>query len=346
MGIVMGAEGKSGKSVELEAVLTGADDHFYVFDKHFRYVEINESALRSLELDRQEVLGKTPIEVSAELGPMILSRCEEVVLSGKSLRFDMTFQGDASPSWFSVILHPVRDDQGDIHAIAGIGREVTDLKNGQSRLGALSRKMVEALEEERKRISRELHDGLGQHLVAILMEIEQAMRPAPKGTRPSSERLERAIKLIKEALEMTGEITAGLRPDIVENLGLDAALRSLVKDFGLRSGVKAAFSGQDIHSLLDGEAAIAFYRVVQEALTNVIRHADASEVKVTTRRADTYVSVKVRDNGCGFDPEKVDKGRSIGLLGMQERLYGVGGKLIVRSSCDRGTTIEARVPVL
>jgi signal transduction histidine kinase len=203
------------------------------------------------------------------------------------------------------------------------------------------RRVVEAQELERRRLARELHDETGQALTSILLGVK-AIRAS--STTADAERAESDVRaLIVQALQDVRALAVELRPTALDDFGLVAALERLAETFQARSGLKTLVQA-NIDGRLPPEIETVLYRVVQEALTNVIKHAGAEHVSIVLRSRDGSVAVTIDDDGRGFVQTDV-RDEALGLLGMRERLALVGGMLEVESSPDSGTTIAAQVPV-
>jgi signal transduction histidine kinase len=203
------------------------------------------------------------------------------------------------------------------------------------------RRVVEAQESERRRLALELHDETGQALTSILLGVK-AIRAA---TGPEeAERAESEVRaLVVQALQDVRALAVELRPSALDDFGLGPALQRLAQTFAERSGIDAAVE-TNLESRLPSEIETTLYRVVQEALTNVVKHAGATRVSIVVSGRDSIVAVTIDDDGAGFDPANV-RADALGLLGMRERLGLVGGTLTVESSPDAGTTLAARVSV-
>jgi len=212
-------------------------------------------------------------------------------------------------------------------------------------LGRASASLLRAEETERRRIARELHDETGQVLTAIRLELGLLARQV-EGNAAAREALERALDLTGRALETIRAVVRGLRPVALDDLGLVPAVESLAEEFAGRTGVAVDCDAQPGGDL-PPEVEVALYRIFQEALTNVARHAEARHVRATLRREGAEVVLTVRDDGRGMDTAAVSRagdGRA-GLAGMRERLMGLGGRLEVRSAPGQGVHLEARMPV-
>jgi len=225
------------------------------------------------------------------------------------------------------------------------GRERFAGESAQERQRVMSRRLVDALETERQRLARELHDDIGQSLTLIKLRL-QAVQQLPPEMDPSPQ-LEAVIKAVEHTLERVRALSQDLRPAVLDDLGLVPALRSYIQRLCQHSGLDIQFYADSL-ARLDGEVETACFRIVQEALTNVLRHAQARHVKVTLRRDGQDLLVQVRDDGVGFDPAvartAATAGGSFGILGMAERAQLVGGELHIESSPGKGCTVTVRFP--
>ncbi|QEH35521.1 Oxygen sensor histidine kinase NreB [Aquisphaera giovannonii] len=256
---------------------------------------------------------------------------------------------------------------GDLR-LAGVCVDVTDLKEAQAALrraneeledqvarrtaalaeamaqrAELTRRLAAAQEEERLRISRELHDSIGQ-LVAGLMLSLKAVETAEALPPSLGGKLADARSLVDEVGREVHALAMRLRPTSLDDIGLDAALGQLVSDWSARSGVPAAYQAAGLDAgRLPSEIETTVYRIVQEALTNATKHAGAGRVSVVVTRTAGHVTAVVEDDGAGFDPDATQGGR-LGLAGMRERADLVGGELLVESGPGSGTVIVVRIP--
>jgi signal transduction histidine kinase len=218
----------------------------------------------------------------------------------------------------------------------------------QEQLRRLSRQILSAQEEERRRISRELHDVIAQTLTGINIRLATLKKEASVNTNGLDRNIARTQRLVEKSVNIVHEFARELRPAVLDDLGLIPALHSFVKLFSKRTRIQVhlkVFAG--VEQLNSNERTI-LYRVAQEALTNVSRHAQASRVEVSIQKLPEGICMKINDNGKSFEVERVlsAKGRKrLGLLGMRERLEMVGGHFGVESIQGRGTTITAQLPL-
>jgi signal transduction histidine kinase len=224
---------------------------------------------------------------------------------------------------------------------------VEELRAGRERLKRLARQVVTAQEEERRRLSRALHDEAGQALTALKIGLELIVGDLSPELADIRRRMQDAANLTGQTMDRIRLLAQTLRPPALDSVGLNYSLQGLCQDFGERTRLSIHYHGQDLPSIPE-PASIALYRCLQEALTNVAKHAAAREVTVTIRRDAELLRLCVVDDGRGFggDAPAADGvwSTGIGILGMKERLEVLGGRLEIESRRGRGTRITALVP--
>jgi signal transduction histidine kinase len=207
----------------------------------------------------------------------------------------------------------------------------------------------QAREEERKRLARELHDELGQTLLGLKMNLvwlqHRMSDPAPAALRGVQAKLPDMLELVDRSIHTVSAIVTDLRPPALDQLGLIAALEWQAESFARRSGLRCRFSGTAAVDELDAGRATAMFRMFQEMLWNVQRHARATHVAVTVRRTGDRLVLSVRDNGRGLTPKQAHAPSSFGLLGMKERAALLGGDLVIDGAENRGTTVTVTIPL-
>jgi two-component system sensor histidine kinase NreB len=217
------------------------------------------------------------------------------------------------------------------------------LREREVRIAELSAHLLRAQEEERKRISRELHDATGQQLMVIRLYL--GMLDGNSGDPGElRKKISETVTVVDQTIEGIRRIIAKLSPLVLEELGLIAAIRKDAKDFTKRTGVRTRVAVSDSVGRLSNQTETAIYRVIQEALHNVAKHAKAKNVTLQMARQDDAISLVIQDDGVGISAGPVP-GRNFGLAGMQERVSMLGGTVKVGSSKNKGTRIEVRVPV-
>lgn len=200
-------------------------------------------------------------------------------------------------------------------------------------------------EQEKSRIARELHDELGQAMTALKMDVNWVSEQLPEGTDLVRRKLERMLILLDSTVTATRRISAELRPLILDDLGVIAAVEWLVENFTQRTGVICELEVSDAELTWEDPLSTAIFRIVQESLTNIARHAKATRTSISIAQTNTDVLISVTDNGAGFSQKDDRKPSSFGLLGLRERANLLGGEADIVSAPGKGTRIEVRLPL-
>jgi signal transduction histidine kinase len=220
------------------------------------------------------------------------------------------------------------------------------LRDGERKLQALSERLLVAQEEERGHIARELHDDLGQSLTALKMDIIGLLQAMPPGQRsPIADRILRTIDSTVTAVQ---RISSELRPSVLDDLGLVTAIESEALLFEERTGIECELSlavDRPERAPIRAASATAIYRIVQEALTNVARHSNASRVELRLRERADEILLEIRDDGGGITRAQIDDPASLGLLGIRERALLAGGTVEFQGVEGRGTIVSLRIPL-
>ena len=240
----------------------------------------------------------------------------------------------------------------------GFGRDVTEKRRNAERLRqsheglrALSERLRAAREEEGARIAREVHDEVGQILTALRLDVgwlerqlESLALPAPAAREALAGKLQDMSQLLDLASDAVHHVISELRPGILDELGLEAAVEWYVAEFEKRTGVACRLVDTMAGARLSADQTTALFRILQEALTNVVRHAGAAAVDIRLAAEAGRVTMEISDDGRGIPEEKIGDSRSIGLLGMRERARALGGEVVIRRQFTAGTTVEVILP--
>lgn len=244
----------------------------------------------------------------------------------------------------------VRDRHTGIRRLVGTNLDITEHKQfeiallkSRQRLRAMSAYHEALLEEERKHIAREIHDELGQLLTALKMDIS-LLRMHLSDDSELQSKVDEMRALTDKTIDVVRHVASNLRPAALDH-GILPAIEWLAEDFSHRWEMPCNVLVQDMDMVLNDVLATAIFRIVQESLSNVARHAQASEVLIILRENDKGLELRVQDNGGGFDPMVVRKAQGFGLLGMRERLLALGGNLRIDSAPGRGTSVIIGLPV-
>ncbi|MEW5708770.1 MAG: PAS domain-containing protein [Pseudomonadota bacterium] len=257
--------------------------------------------------------------------------------------------------WIQARSFPVQDKTGAIYRVAGIAEDVTEMRKAQEelrltneKLRQLSVRLLAVREEERRRVAREIHDELGAMLTALKLDVSYCVqRLAPHLGNEERETIGKTIRAIDASIEAVRRIATDLRPSILDDFGPWAAIEwlaeRLLKRAGLRCDVMIEPAAEK--TVLDQERGTALFRIVQEALTNMVRHSRASEVRVQAQLLSNLLVVEVCDNGGGIPGTQSGDAAGFGVTSMSERARSLGGKLAVSGVAGQGTTVRIELPV-
>nr|WP_288913968.1 PAS domain S-box protein [uncultured Pseudomonas sp.] len=340
---------------EFRALVENTPDVIARFDLLCRVQYANPAAQSMLGQPLEFQLGKTSCQASpgSEAARLFQDRLEQFIHTRKTSEEELTLevtakQGEESVC-YQIRLVPERDQREEIVSILAVGRNFTamrvaeeQLKESHAQLRQLSSYRETAREEERKRIAREIHDELGQQLTALRMGISLLRLQFGSDQPLLVERVQALMGRIDEILQVVRNVATSLRPSAL-NMGLTSALEWLVSEFSHTTGIPCRLRAPSARLELDDERATAIFRVIQESLTNVARHARATRVDISLERSAGHVMIQVRDNGRGFDPKQLAKG-TLGLLGMRERGHMLGGTVTVDSAPGRGACVNVSIP--
>jgi signal transduction histidine kinase len=218
------------------------------------------------------------------------------------------------------------------------------LQSSFDQLRALTAQLQSVREEERTRVAREIHDELGQALTAIKIDFTALLRDLPENRDIAAPRSQSILKLLDQTIQSVRRIGTELRPGILDDLGLVAALEWAAEEFQTRTGTRCQSSLPNEDIPLDPERATALFRIFQETLTNVARHANATRVDARLAKDNGSLVLEIRDNGKGISDQQLAGGASLGILGMRERVRLLGGTLTISSSPEGGTTVRVQIP--
>jgi signal transduction histidine kinase len=219
------------------------------------------------------------------------------------------------------------------------------LQESEERLRGLAAHLNAIREHERSRIAREIHDEFGQVLSGLKMDVAWLAKRLAADQKPLVEKTRTMCRLIDSTVQLVRRISTGLRPEVLDELGLVAAIGWQAKEFQKRMGIRCRLRLPANHAILDREVSTAAFRIFQEILTNIARHAKASRVNVDLDISDDRLTLKVADDGIGISDSEVGNRKSLGLLGMQERAQLFGGEVGILGEPGRGTTVSVSIPM-
>jgi len=220
-----------------------------------------------------------------------------------------------------------------------------ELERSRQELRNLSVHLQSVREKESTRIARKIHDELGQSLTALQMDLSWLIGRLPDDSPTVREKARSMSRLVKETIESVHKITTELRPSLLDDLGLTAAIEWQAEDFQKRSGINCQADIRFAGGVIDKDLATAVFRIFQETLTNIARHSQATQCEVTLSENEKELCLEVKDNGVGIKPQQIDDPRSFGMIGLRERAHLWGGTVHVRNIKPSGTMVKLLIPL-
>lgn len=350
------------KEREIETLVNNTGDIIVRFDRNLRHVFVNRALSELAGIPANEYLGKTHEELGLpeDLCRFWQENLSRVFETNRPHTFEFRFTGgNGVERSLQANVSPEIDSDGVVRTAVSIARDVTclkrmqsELERSQSELRRLAARLSEVEEAERRRIARSLHDDLGQHLTAIGINLNMMASILPKKTAAKvMPCIKDSLRLVRAAMNRVRHLISDLRNPILEDYGLLPALEWYCKGFVVRAGIKVTFSKNCFGGRFEPLKERELFRIAQESLTNVVRHARATEVRIALQKDnDTTIRLSIEDNGTGLPPEKgLDKenGPALqhwGLLMMRERAVSIGGSLHIESVPGKGTKVVTEVP--
>jgi two-component system sensor histidine kinase UhpB len=345
-------------TIELrEAFLRGMLDNFphmvWFKDPQGKFLVVNQPFADATGKARpSDLIGLTDFDVwPHELAKGYVADDEEVMRTRQQKQVEEQLSVHGKIRWVETFKSPVLDASGNVIGTTGLGRDITERRRLQEeqrrsreQLRALAAHVESVREQERVRIAREIHDELGQSLTCMGMDLAFLDKQIDSGNHEAAARVAALVELVKDTIRCVRRISSELRPSILDDLGLGAAVEWLARDVEARTRMTCGVEvPEDL--ALPFDLATPLFRICQEALTNVTRHAQATAVSIRLATEDGHVSLVIKDNGRGITDEEIRRHGSLGLLGMKERVELLGGTLEVKGQPGEGTTLAIRMPL-
>jgi PAS domain S-box-containing protein len=338
----------------LETMLNAIPESAMLLDIDGKILAGNQTLADRLNSRIDDLLGRNVYDFfPADLAVSRKAYADEALAKKQSIRYLDVRAG----RYFETIVYPVLNEDGGVSSLATISIEITKWKlaeeaiqAGRQRLKELTRKVVVAQEEERHRVSRELHDEAGQALTALSISLKLFHADMPDSLLAEKKRLSDSITLVDTTMEQIRVLARDLRPQALDALGLNETLEGFCREFSRRTKIEITYQGVEVSSLPD-ITGVSFYRFLQEALTNVARHSEAKHVFVSLALAGKLLSLSVQDDGIGFVLDSRSSKREsqatsgVGLLGMRERIEMLGGTMLVDTLPGQGTRVVANINI-
>jgi len=321
-----------------------APNGVFVMDNAGRFLEVNDALCRMSGYSKNELLQMSVLDILHEASQEELKNQIDNLHTSEILKTDLSFSHkDGSNHWCS--LNAVVLDEQRILAftkdITSRKKMEEDLKSSLDQLQQLSKYMEKATENERKTIARELHDDLGQALTAVKMDlgiIKQRVEDQDLVIRVS-----KTSDLVGETIKTVQRVTAQLRPEIIDDLGLEAAIKWYTKEFSQRNGIEI-YLDMDSEIVFSPDDSLTLFRIMQESLTNIARHSKATRVEISYSNNNGIIHFRISDNGIGIKEDGLNSKKSFGIIGIKERAISLSGSCTISSPNGEGTVIHLTFP--
>jgi PAS domain S-box-containing protein len=339
-------------------------DMIFIIDKQDRIQYVNTFAAQSFHFNPNDMIGKPRSDIfKSSIGDRQKENLDYVFQTGEALYVENASDFPDNKLWLSTWLVPFKDSMGNLSAVLGVSRDISEKKKteetllhfsekleekvaartsellaSQAQLRTMANEIVRAQEDERRRISRELHDEAGQALISLKYNLDTIAGEIPIKYQGSHRKLTDSVNLIDQTMDMIRNLSHSLRPPVMDIGGLNLSLRELCWDFSQRTKLQIEYQGQDIPGLPD-EIGISLYRFVQETMVNILKHAEATKVNIRLKLENGNLLLSVADNGKGMNKSLASDG--IGLMGIGERIDLLGGHLEIHSKPGRGVHLIA-----
>ena len=336
----------------LETLFASTNYKIAFLDKDFRYLRVNDSYASSWGHEAAEYVGRSHLEffpTDEQIFREVL-RTGVPYIAADRLREVPGHGGSSSLTYWDWELFPMSGEgiAGFVLILVDRTRRHMarrDLETSREELRKLASHLQELREEERKFVAREIHDELGGLLTALKMELSLLGKGQSTLSGSCLDSYDSALGLVDQSISMIQRITSNLRPRILDDFGLVPAMEWHLKDFQKRSGITCSLKAGGASLMIEKNRAAAVFRIFQEALTNVARHAQATSVSVTLRARGGKLHMKVADNGIGIEESQVVAASSYGIMGIRERAQSLGGRVSIRGHRGKGTTLELEIPL-
>ena len=353
-------------SSTLHAIIEASEDVIFAKDREGRYTMVNGAMLRFLGLSREEVIGKTIFDLARDKtqAAAIAEGDRRVMETGRAETIEQTFVTPEGRVFYSSTRSPRFDEHGRVIGITGVATDVTartkvesDLRSANdsltrevvertSELIELSHHLMQVSEKEKAKLASDLHDALGGSLTTLVLGLARLKHKSEPLSREQGTAFAQVESTLHDIVAMTRRIIGDLRPVTLDTLGLVPTLQDYVEKWSVKTGVDVKLSAPPTIRTIPSDIALVLFRIVQESLTNIAKHAYATTVQVTLTSEHDELRVVVEDNGVGISLGATRRGNSHGLLGMRERAAGCGGTLSVDAGkLGRGTRVELRIPL-
>lgn len=334
------------------SILQAIPDLIFVLDSNGVFLEFKAGRHEDLVLPQDRFINRSVFEVLPRgVAKLLKKNIDSVLMLQSATLVEYEVEVSGKPNEFECFILPFAENRviAMVRNITNRKQVERELKNSQEQLKNFAAHLQNVREEERVSLAREIHDELGQILIALKIDLGILKQSLHKDVKKSAidsatARFDQIYSLVDKTIKTTRKIMTGLRPDVLELVGFQEAARMFTKEFTERYQIQCNFTSSMSEVKMDSQHAIALYRILQEALNNVAKHSQATEVEVSVKLVDNIFVMQISDNGIGFDETKQIRQDSYGLIGMKERMYLLDGKLAVTGKVGVGTTVHLEMP--
>ena len=337
------------------SLVESTSDSIYVVDKDCNYIFMNQKHLSKFKLPGGEVIGRPYGEFHSEGETKTFSEeINKVFKVGNSISYE--HKSERNGGYFIRTISPVKNSRGEAISAIVVSKDITEFKQAEEALiketnqrKMLSKRLIDLLEKDRHQTAMELHDHIGQTLTSLKISLELAYGKLTPGHTELKDQITTAKERTVQALKDIKKISLGLRPSTLETLGLVPSLRELFNEIQKQTEIEIDFFSRRIPKQIEKEKELAIYRIAQEALTNIVKHAQSQKAFVNLTRKDSKLLLSLEDDGIGFDQQDEMKAPKktgpMGLIIMRERAIQLGGEFSIESQKDKGTHVLAEIPL-
>lgn len=338
--------------IQFRRTLDGMLEGCQIIGFDWTYLYLNDAAAVHGKRSKEELIGKKITDAYPGIDQtevfQVMKKCMEERVSHE-MENEFVYP-DGSKAWFELRIQPAQEGIFILSVdITARKLHEAELNASREQLHALTGYLQSSIEEERARISREIHDDIGQRMTALRMDLSMLQKSLSQ--HPESPLRESALqelpqmqKMIDDSIAAMRKIIRDLRPEVLDTLGLMDGLRWQTDEFQKRSGINCRLTLPNVNLTFNSEITTALFRILQESLSNVARHSQASEVDVSLSLRQDVLTLTVVDNGKGISDEEIKKVESFGLLGIRERVRSIGGEVVIEGKKGEGTRVHVAVP--
>lgn len=331
---------------QVRALINATSDAAFMIDVKGRILVANAQTTSRVGLPEDAIIGTSLFDTICEMDIEHRKMLRDLIVeTGKTVSFETL----RFARIFDVSVYPVFDSTNTVDRIAIYARDITDLRHAERQIGDLTRRLFHAQENERRKIARDLHDDVAQNLSFLKISVDNLVSPDLDPEDPFREKTSLISEQLRSTIQAIRNIAYDLRPPELDRLGLVRTAYRFCEEFGLRHKVRVDFQSAGMDTIdRNPDLEINVYRMIQEAMNNIARHANADQVAVRLTLSHPHILVRVEDNGKGFDLARLsaeDMDTCMGLSGMEERVSLLGGKFRIDTRPGKGTKLYAEIPI-